>query len=125
MANEERGLLHSQGFTLIEVLIAMAILGLMCVVLASGISTAYRASIVSDEMAAAESLARRQIELIKNADFALSYPVSSIPDGYDGYEVSVAATQIFESYTDMQEITVTVTRGGRQVMELQTYKADR
>jgi len=69
-----------KGFALIGVLVAIAILGLVAVIFASGISTAAKAVFVSDERATAESLARSQLESIKESYIDYS------EEGHDDYE---------------------------------------
>ena len=58
-----------KGWALIGVLIAIAILGLVAVIFASGISTGAKAVFVSDERATAESLAKSQLESIKGGNY--------------------------------------------------------
>jgi len=55
----------SRGFTLIEVLLAIAILGIISITVLGGLSTAFSVMMVGDERTTAESLARRQIEYVK------------------------------------------------------------
>jgi prepilin-type N-terminal cleavage/methylation domain-containing protein len=56
----------SRGFTLIEVLIAIAILGTIAITFLGALSTSSMAFIVADERATAQSLARSQMEYVKN-----------------------------------------------------------
>ncbi len=57
------------GVTLIETLVALAVLGLIAVVFLSGLATAARATLIADEQATAESLARSEIEYVKSQDY--------------------------------------------------------
>jgi prepilin-type N-terminal cleavage/methylation domain-containing protein len=56
----------SRGFTLIEVTIAIALLGIIAVTILTALSTASVALIIADRRATAESLARSQMEYVKN-----------------------------------------------------------
>ena len=56
----------SRGFTLIEVLIALALMGIIAIAFLSGLSTSSMALIIADEHATAESLARSQMAYVKN-----------------------------------------------------------
>ena len=84
-----------KGWALIGVLIAIAILGLVAVIFASGISTGAKAVFVSDERATAESLAKSQLESIKGSyieatdhDGSLYAEYEKISlSGYAGYEI--------------------------------------
>ena len=112
---------NSRGVTLIEVLIAVAILGLVAVAFLSALATASTAIIIADERTTAESLARSELEYVKSQPFSTpcpthpwSYQASSttsqspsphepsttapswwaghtLPSEYDGYSVIVTA----------------------------------
>jgi prepilin-type N-terminal cleavage/methylation domain-containing protein len=56
----------SRGFTLLEVVIAIALIGLIGVAVLSALSTASLALVISDQRATAESIARTQMEYIKD-----------------------------------------------------------
>lgn len=59
-----------RGFTLIEVLIALALLGLIAIAFLGALAAASEAIIISDERTTAESLARSQMEYAKNQDYS-------------------------------------------------------
>ena len=56
----------SRGFTILEVVIAIALLGIIAISILTALSTASAALIIADRRATAESLARSQMEYIKN-----------------------------------------------------------
>jgi prepilin-type N-terminal cleavage/methylation domain-containing protein len=81
----------SPGVTLIEVLVALALFSIIAIAFANGLGTASKAVLTGDIRTNAESLARTQMESIKEQDYvpATASPwqvtydrVSSIPDGY-------------------------------------------
>ena len=79
----------SRGITAIEVLIALALVGVIAIAFLSGLSTASMALIIADERATAESLARSQLEYVKNQPYnsadggeATYSKITGIPDGY-------------------------------------------
>jgi len=81
----------SAGFTLIEVLVALALFSLIAIVFAGGLGTASRAVLIADVRTNAESLARTQMESVKEQDYVkasaspwqVTYDrVSRIPHGY-------------------------------------------
>jgi len=130
-----------KGFLLIEVIIAIALLGIVGVALLSGLSTGSKAIFVADERATAESLARSQMENVKKQLYdgtnnPLIYTVlSDIPEG-EGYEIYVTAVRLDpkEDGTDnddgIQKITVTVKHHDKPIITsgnstLEGYKVDR
>ena len=56
---------RESGVTLIETLVALAILAVVAVAFVSGLATASKATIIANEQSTAESLARSQLESIK------------------------------------------------------------
>jgi len=86
----------SRGFTLIEVLLAIALLGVIAIAFMSALSTASTVLIIADERTTAESLARRQMEYVKGqgykAESAVTDPIyqkiGGIPEGYSIYSVN-------------------------------------
>jgi prepilin-type N-terminal cleavage/methylation domain-containing protein len=82
----------SRGFTLIEVLIALALFTIIAFVFAGGLSTASRAVLTADVRTRAESLARTQMESVKNQGYQPAsgtawqalYDKVSIPGVTDG-----------------------------------------
>jgi len=78
----------SRGFTLVEVLITIALIGAIAVAFFSFMSAATSALIHADERTIVESLARSQLEYVKNQDYNNStatypkIPSASIPVGY-------------------------------------------
>jgi prepilin-type N-terminal cleavage/methylation domain-containing protein len=86
---------RSRGFTLIEVLVALALFSIIAIVFAGGLTTASRAVITAGVRTTAESLARTQMESIKtyvqsggyknatSPTWQVTYPrISGIPSGY-------------------------------------------
>lgn len=98
-----------KGMSLIEVLIALAILGLVAAAFLSGLTTASKALIIADERTTAESLARTQMESVKQQpyEFADDYnpedlgsgevtyeKIDEIPDGYSIWSVNRAGDTV-------------------------------
>jgi len=89
---------HSRGFTLVEVLITIALIGAISVAFFSFMSAATSALIHADERTIAESLARSQLEFVKDQGYnstlvngQVTYPKipsSSIPTGYTIWSVN-------------------------------------
>jgi prepilin-type N-terminal cleavage/methylation domain-containing protein len=71
-----------KGFSLLEVMLAVALIGIIAVALLLGLGGASRTMSIADERATAESLARSQLESIKNQPY-IDY---SVP-GHDPYNI--------------------------------------
>jgi len=82
---------NEKGFTLIEVIIAMALLGIIAIAFLGGLATASKALIIADERATAESLARSQMEAIKNQEYkpADVYDAGIPESGQVTYDITV------------------------------------
>jgi len=80
----------SRGFSLIEVAIAIALIGILAVAIMGALSYASTVLIMTDRQATAESLAKSQMEYIKNKDYIPAEPgdvgtydeIPGIPDAY-------------------------------------------
>lgn len=120
---------NEKGFSLIEVIIALALLGIIGVALLSGLATASKAIYIADERATAESLARSQMEYVKEQDYLIggSYDIidpSSL--GYPAsYAIDLAANPLAGALGGIQEITVTISHHGNVIITLENYKVNR
>ena len=80
----------SRGFSLIELMIAIALIGILAVAIMGSLSYASTVLIITDRQATAESLAKSQMEYIKNKDYIPAEPgdvgtydeIPGIPDAY-------------------------------------------
>ena len=122
--------------TLIEVLVALAILGVIAVAFLTGLATTAKAVFIADVRTTAESLARTQMEDVKGQPYDDvndppeydEVPRSSIPDNFN---IDIAAERLVpEGYTagadyGIQKITVTVEFQGEVKITLEDYKVNR
>jgi len=118
------------GMTLVETVVALAILGTIAIVFLSGLAISSKAVIIADEQTTVESLAQSQLEWVKEADYvygATEYSLAPIPTGpeYTDYSANITAEPLHTPDDGIQKITVTVRRLGEVVMELEGYKVDR
>jgi prepilin-type N-terminal cleavage/methylation domain-containing protein len=118
------------GFTLIETLVAVAILGVVCVTFLNGIATASETTFITDVRTTAESLAQSQMELIKTTDYyygASEYPQAPKPDSpeYQNYYVEIIAEPLNIPDDGIQKITVTVRHFEKVLVMLECYKTNR
>lgn len=114
-----------KGLGLVETLMAVAILGVSVVAFVVTLSAGSIAVGEQDEMVIAQSLAQTQLEYTKSYTYdagASTYPVVATPEGYS---VSVNITSVPNTDTDIQKITVTVTRGNENILAVENYKVNR
>jgi len=144
---------NERGFSLIEVLVALALLGIIAVAFLGGLANASKAIFIADERATSESLARSQMEYVKNQDY-ISAPedgevtyakITEIPEGYTIWSVNRAGDTVEDIIgvpwdSDplvnqpvpidawLQKITVTVIHNNnndKEVITLEDYKVNR
>jgi len=144
---------NERGFSIVEVLVALALLGIIAVAFLGAMATASKALFIADERATAESLARSQMEYVKSCEYEpyvpppppLSYTKGGDESAtHPGYFIWIDAFPIhpdtgallidpdtgeflIEGDTDkgIQMITVAVSHHGEPVLTLEDYKVDR
>jgi len=121
-----------QGFSLIELVISLALISVLGVTLMQGLSTVARGQGVHDERVGSMIAGRTHLESIKQAAYDLT--VTSTPGpGYSSLPAQITVGDIIfdmeiiarEIETGAQLVTVVVSNGGNEINRLQTYKADR
>lgn len=113
------------GFSLVESLVAVAILASALVVFLGGLSTGALATSNADRLSTAHQLARSQMEATKAEPYVAAphaYPSVAAPATY---AVTAAATTLAGGDASIQLITVTVTKEGAPAFTLEGYKVDR
>lgn len=137
---------RSRGFTLIEVLIAIALMGIIAIAVLGALSTASAALITADKRATAESLARSQMEFAKNQPYedaeeaeATYEEIAPIPDGYSiwsynrtdkivpsviGIPWNSGNNTAANSDTGLQKIKLVIRRDNIDIITLEGYKRD-
>jgi prepilin-type N-terminal cleavage/methylation domain-containing protein len=131
-----------KGFTLIETIISLALVGLTAVAFLGGLSTSLKATVVHDERAVVESLAKSQLENIEAQDYisALDYNCYDPDKRYNtinipadlveqGYTVQInPPTTIIDStdgYWELQSLSVEIQRYGEDILTISNYKLGR
>ena len=121
---------RESGVTLLETVVALAILGTIGVTFLGGLVTTSKASFSVDERTTAQSLAQSQMEWAQSANYtdnATQYSPAPLPTGTDylNYSVNITAEPLHPGDDGIQKITVTVNRSDEQVFTLESYKVDR
>jgi type II secretory pathway pseudopilin PulG len=121
---------RESGITFLETIVSLAILGTIAVTFLSGLAITSQAIFIADEHTTAESLARSQMEWVRNTPYvydATTYSAAPIPGGKDyvNYTVAIAAEPLHATDDGIQKITVTVKHSDKSLIELGSYKVDR
>ena len=135
----------SKGFSLIEVMVAILLLGVVSVALLSAVSTASKAVFVAEGQASGESLARSEMEYVKSQGYSAapwSYVLPSetqtsppdwwdegdphaLPEDYVNYSVTCNVTPLYAADNGIQKITVVVSAPSGSVVTLESYRSMR
>jgi len=111
-----------KGISLLETVIAVAIMGIITVSFLSALATTSSARATNDERTAAKILAEGIIENIKGEDYSPTYN-AVVPPEFAGYTANVSTA--VERNGNIEKITVSVFHKGHQVLTLESYKVDR
>jgi len=111
-----------RGIALIEVLVSLALLGVIAASFLSGTQMTSKARVQADDRASAKIIAESVLDNIKLQGFAPEYTVT-LPDEYSGYNVDIGIEYLRNDY--LQRITVNVSRNDKAIFELEGYKVKR
>ena len=126
-----------KGFLLIEILVGLALMGIIAAGFVNGLSTTFTGITVSQERVTAESLAKSQIEYIKAQDYIpiAEYGIGDPPKFYEliqipadlvaaGYTVEITSLErhIISDVIELQSVTVAVKRNGEGKMSIEVYR---
>jgi len=110
------------GVSLVEALVAIAILGGGVLTMVLSISGGALAVQQNDHEVIAQNLARTQMEYIKNASYATTYSTVSAPAGYG---ISVGVSSVPGGNANIQKITANITLNNAVIMTIVDYKVNR
>jgi prepilin-type N-terminal cleavage/methylation domain-containing protein len=103
----------SRGFSMLEVVIAIALLGIIGVSVLAALQTAALALISTDRRATAEGLARSQMEFIKEQDY-----IDYSADGHPDYDLISISDGEYEIQLVVQELVTEEDQGKLQKIEV-------
>jgi general secretion pathway protein I len=119
-----------KGFTLLEAVIAIAIMGIIAAAFFSSLAGASKGVATADERATAESLARSQLEYVKSLSGLSDNYTATVPQIYidSGFSAMIAPPQLIKA--GLQKIKITVYHNGRAIIvadgcTLEGYKGER
>jgi prepilin-type N-terminal cleavage/methylation domain-containing protein len=110
-----------KGFTLIETVVALALMSIICVSFLSGLATTSSSRALAEERVSAKILAEAQMENVKKQAYTDNYTLIN-PDGYDGYSTNLT---VEDFYYNLQKITVTIYHHDDEVFTLESFKVKR
>jgi len=125
-----------KGFTFIEVVIALAVLGIIAVGFLGGLATASKGLMIADERETANNLAEAQMEYVKNQPYDSTnnppqYELLDDNDIPDHYSIQVSAERLdrdtppnLNDDDGVQKIEVMVKHSDKAVLTLEDYKVN-
>lgn len=113
---------RQEGFSLLETLIAVALVGVIAVAFLQALRTGSKSSGVHEERVVALGLAQSQLEEIKAMPYDALGNYAVAITSPTGYNVSVSTVQ---QDVDKQEVTVAVSHNGTGVFKLAIVKTNR
>lgn len=113
---------QEKGISLLEVIVALALLGIIGVLFLSGTVNSASARYIADEHASAKMLAESILDATKKMAYASSYNVT-VPDEYTGYTANLTVENFANS--NIQKLTVAIGHNHREILTLENYKVNR
>jgi len=123
-----------KGFTLIEVLVAVALVGLCLIGLLTLLPAGSELMLETNNRQTAVNMATAELEFIKNQpfvtwDYENDVPIGGeytfmdpVPTEYTGYIPTLAVEPVETDPTKIQLLTVTISQGGEALATISGYK---
>jgi Tfp pilus assembly protein PilV len=112
-----------KGSSMIEIVVALALLGSIGVTFLSALGTTSNSRTVSSEHTVGRIMAASQMDAILNSPYAFTYSPMPVPSEYEGYTTTIDIANISDG--SLQKITVTVKHHDEDVTKLESYKVIR
>jgi prepilin-type N-terminal cleavage/methylation domain-containing protein len=114
---------NEKGYSLIEVLISIVLLGIIVTAFLSALISSSNAMVTADKLATAKNVAESQMEFVKKQQYALTYSPAPIPAEYEGYSAAITTQTMRDS--NIEKISVLVKYHNLDVITLEDYKVKR
>jgi prepilin-type N-terminal cleavage/methylation domain-containing protein len=114
-----------KGFSLIEVMVSMAIIGILAVGFLASLANSANAAGQVERMDTARAIAQTQMEYVKEQPFNLAGTYltnSAVMSQYPGYSVVITAAPAGERDVRIQNISVSIINGGKTITTLEDRK---
>lgn len=113
-----------KGFSLIETIVALALLATIGVSLFNGLATTSAARVSADEKVSSKILAEILMENVKKQSYSITGNYTyTIPDEYTGYSANFTVENIRNDY--LQKLTFTIYHRNDDTFTLESYKSRR
>jgi prepilin-type N-terminal cleavage/methylation domain-containing protein len=117
-----------RGYMLVEVIVAVAIVGIIAVAFLSALTSGYLALVLADENTVAESLTRTEFERVRQMSYELTADYERLePAPPPGYNVQVYVDfypNDAEGDSGIKVVTVEVSHQEEPVLTTKSYKVD-
>jgi len=120
LAGTSNKMKSEKGISLLEVILALALLGIISASFLGGLATTSTARVTADERASAKILAEGLMDTIKKDPYRTSYNVT-VPEEFPGYSANLTVT----NGNNIQELTFLIKHGNRDILTLESYKVNR
>jgi type II secretory pathway pseudopilin PulG len=108
---------------MVEVIVALALLGIIGVTFLSALATSSSSRAISNEHTVARTLAASQMENILYQTYSFSYEPLQIPPEYNGYTTAIDIGNLYDG--NIQKITILVRHHDKEITKLESYKVIR
>jgi type II secretory pathway pseudopilin PulG len=119
----KRAMKRQRGSSMVEVIVALALLGIIGVTFLSALATSTNSRSISNEHTAARIMAASQMDTILDEPYSVAYAPRPIPPEYNGYTTAINVQNLLDG--NLQKITVTVNHHDKEVTKLESYKVIR
>ena len=111
-----------KGSTLIEVLVSLALLGIISVLFLNSVAFSSTARVAADERVSAKILAESLMDNVKKQAYDSSYTMT-VPAEFPGYTANLTVTSLANG--NIQKLAITIRHFDRNVLTLENFKVDR
>ena len=111
-----------KGTSLLEVLVALALLGIISVLFLGSVANSSSARVTADTRVSAKILAESLMDNIKKQSYEPSYDIT-IPPEFAGYSANLTVESMANG--NIQKLTIVIEHFDSEVLTLESYKVER